>query len=219
MPWLLLLALAAWITYDGDGDPVTGLMDTLARITRGSRLTRAPYDPQTGVVPGTPEDLATEAGGLTADQYALARLISSEEGTSDNTIKTAVALATVNHAAAVGKTVTELLTHAVEPNHSGRFGTYHNIDPSSSHYTTNAKGTPNAPDRYASTALDPYDGDGQIAAQVLDGTIADFTNGAQYYDRPGGEKDPGYTEKKRLAAGLSQVYPEGIDPTEIRFWA
>lgn len=218
MPWVVLLLLGAWLTYDGDGDPVSGLMDTLARITRGARLTHAPYDPETGVVPGTPEDLATEAN-LTEDQYALARLISSEEGTSSNQIKAAVAWATINHAAAVGKTVTDLLTHATEPNHSGQFGTYHNIDPSSAHYTTNSAGKPNAPDRYASTALDPYEGDGTIAVQCLDGTIADFTNGAQYYDRPGGEKDPGYTEKKRIAAGLAQVYPDGIDPTEIRFWA
>lgn len=210
MPWVALLLVLAWVTYDGDGDPVSGILDTLAMITRGARLTRAPYDPVTGVVPGSPSDLADEAG-LTEDAYALARMISSEEGSSSNTIKAAVAWATINAAAADGKSIVEKLTHAKNPAHSGHFGTYKDIDPSSAN-----KGSP---DRYASTALDPYDGDGQIAQQCLDGTIADFTNGAKYYDRPGGEKDPSYTEKRRLAAGLQQVYPDGIDPTEIRFWA
>ncbi len=210
MPWIALLLLLGWVTYDGDGDPLSGLLDTLARITRGARLTRAPYDPTTGVVPGTPVDLADEAG-LTEEQYALARMLSSEEGSSDNTIKAAVCWATINNAAKEGKSIVELLTHAKIPAHTGRFGTQKDIDPSSSNHGKS--------DRYASTALDPYDGDGQIASQCLNGTIADFTNGATHFDRPAGEKDPTKVAQNRAKEGLSPVDVPGIDSTEIRFWA
>jgi hypothetical protein len=206
---VVLLLLVGWFTYDGDGDPVSGILDALAMITRGARLTRAPYDPVTGVVPGTPTDLADEAG-LTEDQYALARMISSEEGSSDNTIKAAVCWATINYAAKVGKSIVELLTHAQNPAHSGRFGTQKDIDPSSPN-----KGKS---DRYASTALDPYDGDGQIASQCLDGTIADFTNGATNFDRPAGEKNPTKVAQNRANEGLSPIDVPGIDSSQIRFW-
>lgn len=209
--WIwVAIAIVVWIFWNGNGDPVAGVEDLYAQITRGARLTRAPYDPSTGVVPGTPDSLASTAN-LTDDQYALARMVSSEEGNSDNTIKVAVCWAVINYAAKVGKSITDLLIHATEPTHSGSFGTYKNIDASSA---TNGK-----PDRYASTALDPYDGDGQIASSCLDGTFADPTNGATQFDRPGGEKDPTYTETKREAAGLHQVDVEGIDPSVIRFWA
>ncbi len=218
MPWLVLLAVLAWVTYQGDGDPVSGVLDTLAMITRGSRLTHAAYDPDTGVVPGTPDDLAATAG-LTEDQYALARMLSSEEGSSDNIIKAAVCWATINWAAKQGQTITQLLTHAVEPSHSGHFGTFKNIDASSSHYKTNSAGKPIAADRYASTALDPYDGDGQIASGCLDGSIPDPTSGATHFDRPGGEAHPEVIAANRAKEGFTAVDVPGIDPSEIRFWA
>ena len=209
MPWLILFGLALFLTWNGDGDPVAGAEDLYASITRGARLTHAPYDPTTGVVPGAPADLAATAG-LTDDQYALARMLSSEEGNSDNTIKVAVCWAIINLAAKQGETVSDLLLHAVEPTHSGKFGTYKNIDPASS-----MKGKP---DRRASTALDPYDGDGQIASSCLDGTFPDNTGGAIEFDRPGGEKDPTYTATKRATEGLSLKDVDGVDPSLIRFW-
>lgn len=218
MPWLVLFALLAWVTYDGDGNPVDGVLDTLARITRGPRLTHAPYDPDTGVVAETPDELAGEAN-CTTDQMSLARMISSEEGSSDNTIKAAICWATINWAAKQGQTVTQLLTHAVDPKHSGHYGTFKNIDESSSYYKTNSDGKPTAADRYASTALDAYTGDLEIAFDCLDGTISDLTNGATHYDRPGGEAHPDRIAANRAKEGFTQVDVPGIDSSEIRFWA
>lgn len=209
MPWVVLLLVVGFLTWNGDGDPLAGAEDIYASITRGARLTHAPYDSTTGVVPGDPEQLAATAN-LTAEQYALARMISSEEGNSSNAIKVGVCWAIINLAASEGKTIVELLTHAKNSAHSGHFGTYKDIDPASSN-----KGHA---DRRASTALDPYDGDGQIATSCLDGTFADITGGAIEFDRPGGEKDPTYTEKKRVAAGLVVADIDGIDSSVIRFW-
>lgn len=209
MPWLILFGLALFLTWNGDGDPVAGVEDLYASITRGSRLTRAPYDKTTGVVPRKPEDLAALADA-SVDQYALARALSSEEGNSDNAIKVAVCWAMLNYAAKEGQSISDILIHAHEPTHSGFFGTYKNIDPASS-----SKGQP---DRYASTALDPYEGDLQIASSCIDGTFADPTSGAIQFDRPGGEKHPDYTASKRTAAGLAQKDVDGIDPSVIRFW-
>lgn len=210
MPWLVLLGLLAWVTYDGDGDPVSGVLDVLATITRGSRLTRAPYDPDTGVVPGTPTELAAQAN-LTEDQYSLSRMLSSEEGNSDNLIKAAVCWAVINHAAKLGQTITQVLVHATLASHSGSYGTQKNIEQGTAGYGHS--------DRYASTALDPYDGDGQIASQCLDGTIPDPTNGATNFDRPAGEKDPTKVAANRAKEGLSPVEVPGLDSSVIRFWA
>lgn len=210
LTWAIVVGVLVFLFWNGDGNPVDGVTDILARIERGGRLTRAKYDSDTGVVPGEPADLAKEAG-LDLETYALARMVSSEEGSSDNTIKAAVCWSTINYAAKVGKTISDLLLHANEPTHSNQFGTYKNIDQSTPGY---GKG-----ERYASTALDPYDGDGEIAAQCLSGAIPDLTGGAIQFDRPGGEKNPDYTKGKREAAGLHVVEVEGIDSNVIRFWA
>lgn len=210
MPWVLVLLGLAWLFYDGDGDPLDGIRAALDRITRGARLTRAPYDHETGVVPGDPAELAQEAG-LSEDANALARMISSEDGSADNLVKAAICWATINYAAQKGESVSQLLLRAKYPPHSGHFGTFKNIE----------EGTPGygGADRYASTALDPYDGDGQIAAGCLDGSIADPSGGkATHYDNPGAEKDPDHIAQIRAGEGLQPVPIAGIDPTYIRFW-
>lgn len=208
--WAIVVALVVFLFWNGNGDPVAGVEDILARIERGDRLTRAPYDRTTGVVPGKPADLAA-AAQLELETYALARMVSSEEGSSSNIIKAAVCWATINYAAKVGKSISDLLLDAKTPAHAGSFGTYKDIEEGTDHYGHG--------ERYASTGNDPYDGDGQIAAQCLSGQIADLTNGAIQFDRPAGEHDPTYTQKKREAAGLHQVEIAGIDSSEIRFWA
>ncbi len=210
MPWIALLLVLAWVLYDGDGDPVAGISDTLNRITRGSKLTRAPYDPETGVVPGDPNELASDAG-LTPDAYALARMISSEDGSADNLVKAAICWATINYAATKGQTVQQTLIKAKLPAHDGHFGTFKNIEDGTAGF--------GKADRYASTALDPYDGDGQIAQGCLAGTIPDPSGGkATHYDNPGGEKDPDHIATIRAGEGLQLVPITGIDPTYIRFW-
>jgi hypothetical protein len=193
------------------GDLSQGLNDALNAIVKGSRLTRASYDKTTGVVPGTPEELA-DLAGLDVEAYSLARLIASEEGRSSNSVKAAVAWAVLNHATNSGKSVTALLTHAKLAAHSGSYGTQRNIE----------EGTPgyNGSDRYASTAADPYEGDGAIAAAVIAGQLADPTNGAEYFDRPAGESDPDKIAANRAASGLvlADVFGVDADADGIRFW-
>jgi hypothetical protein len=214
VPWLLIIAIVALCMWQGDGNPLDGAVTLLNEITRGKRLTHASYGDD-GVVPADPNDLAAQAG-LSLDAYALARMISSEEGQSSNRVKAAVAHAAITHAAKGGKTISQVLLHAVDPNHSGYFGTFKNIDEDSPNYTTDSKGNPNAADRYASTALDPYDGDGQIAVGCIDGSIPDETGGADQFDRPSGERDPDAVAAKRVKAGKTLVMLDGVD--DIRFW-
>lgn len=204
MPWIVLLLVLAWLFYDGGGNPLDGLTDTLNRITRGSKLTSAKVGDD-GVVPGTPDELAADAG-LPVDAYSLARMISSEDGSADNLVKAAICWSAINYAAQTGQSVTHLVTHAKNPAHDGMYGRF--VDPTTS-----------KPDRYCSTALDPYDGDGQIAAGCLDGSIPDPSKGrATHYDNPGAEKHPDAIAKRRAGEGLVAVDIDGIDPTFIRFW-
>jgi hypothetical protein len=195
------------------------LNDALNAIVKGDRLTHAPYDKTTGVVPGRPEDLA-EAAGLDVETYSLARMIASEEGRSNNRIKAAVAWAIKNKADSLGRTITDHLTRTVEPSHHGQYGTYILLDKSSASYREDKNGKPNRGDRDASTANDPYDGDAQIAAAVRSGQIADLTGGATQFDRPDGERDPDAVAAKRLEAGQVLADVPGIDPDVdgIRFW-
>jgi hypothetical protein len=198
--------------YDEPGGLLGNLNQLLASVTslgRGSRLTRAPYDTTTGVVPGDPDALAASAG-VDVETYSLARTLASEEGGSDKLIKVAVAWSVLNYSRKRGRSVTAQVTRANDSNHAGSYGTYKNIDPASPEQ--------GSPDRYASTALDPYADDAQIANAVITGSVADPTGGADQFDRPGGEKDPQYTYNKRVAAGAVAVNVPGIDPSEIRFW-
>jgi hypothetical protein len=215
MEWALLLLV--FLYMQGDGDVVAGAEDILSTITQGPRVTHAPYDKSTGVVPYSPDGLASQAG-VDLETYALARMLASEEGSADNTTKAAIAWASMNYAAQTGRAISSVLLHAVDPNHSGYFGTFINIDRASPYYGENAAtGKPNKADRYASTALDPYQGDVDIASGVLSGSIADFTGGATQFDRPAGERNPQAVADKRTAAGAQPVDVPGVDPG-LRFW-
>jgi hypothetical protein len=214
--WALVLVLA-YALYQGDGDPLAGMTVIIDEIKRGRRVTHAAYDHTTGIVPPDPQTLADQAH-VDLDTYAMARMLSSEEGNSSNEIRVACCWALKNKAAREGKSIPDLLLRAKDPNHSGKFGTFINLDPSSPYYTVNSDGKPNAADRYASTALDPYDGDLEIAISVLLETIPDPTGGADQFDRPGGEKNPDAVAAKRLAAGQILADVAGVDPNVIRFW-
>ncbi len=206
-----LVAALIVLTLMGDGDPVAGVQDLLNGIARGARLTHAVYG-KDGVVDFDPGILAHQADA-TIDAYALARMISSEEGNSDPTTKAAVALVVVNYANRTGKDVSALLLRAKNPAHSGYFGTQRDIDADSANF--------NGSDRYASTALDPYEGDLEIATKVLDGTIGDFTGGAIQFDRLNAFKTAeaaARTAQNRINEGRTQVEVPGADP-QLRFWA
>lgn len=204
----VLLAVLAFFLL-GDGNPVEGVRVLLDEIQRGARLTHATYGAD-GVVNVDPQTLADLSGASSLDAYALARMISSEEGRADNRTKAAVALVAVNKARRGGKTISSLLLHAINSSHSGFFGTQRDVDEDSSNY--------NSSDRYASTAIDPYEGDLAIAEKVLSGELADFTFGAIQFDRQAGEKNPDKIAADRIAEGRTQVYPDGVDPG-LRFWA
>jgi hypothetical protein len=220
--WVILgiiagVAYAVWALMRDDGEGATvvdklgdGFRDIVSSITQGRRVTNAPYSKSTGVVPGSPDSLAGVAG-VDTEVYSLARNIASEEGNSSNETQAAVGWATLNYANSVGKSVTALLTHAKYAPHSGSYGTQANIEVGTDGY----KGS----DRYASTALDPYEGHISIAQGIIDGTIPDVTNGATQYDRPAGEKNPDAIAASRIAGGSTEVdlSDQGVDPG-LRFW-
>jgi hypothetical protein len=211
-----LAGVALWFLYgDSEEGGVVGdvrqmFLDAVSGVVRGARVTRCPYDKTTGVAPCDPHQLAAQAG-VDDETYALARGISSEEGTSGASTKAAVAWAIKNEAARRGSSIFALVTHAKLAAHSGFYGTQRNIEEGTAGY--------NGSDRFISTAQDPYDGDITIASGVLDGTIPDVTGGANQFDRPSGEANPDQVAANRVAAGSEQV--QGISDLvdgDLRFW-
>lgn len=203
----LFIGAVVLLALLGDGNPIDGALSGFAMLTRGPRLTHSPAD-ITGMVVDDPRDLADESG-YSLEAYAAGRMLSSEEGTSDTTTQAAVVWSLINHARRSGKTVSEVLLAAKNPRNKGHFGSQKDKDPNSPNVGRS--------DRYASTALDPYDRDCQIAQQCLDGTLADFTGGATNYDRPDGEKHPDQVAADRLASGLVAVDVPGTSEG-LRFW-
>jgi len=207
--WWLLAAFILFLVV-GQGDPIDGVTQLVDEFVyqRGARLTHASYGAD-GVVSADPSALAALAG-VDLETYAHARCLSSEEGNSAVEIKIAVAWAMWNEAMRRGTTISQLMLHAKNPAHTGFFGTQKDIDPASPNRGKS--------DRYASTALDPYQGDVDICMRVQAGTLPDPTGGAQQFDRPAGESDPAHIADNRIAAGAEQVDVPGIDSSVIRFW-
>jgi hypothetical protein len=180
-------------------------------VVRGQRLTHAPYDTTTGVVPGTPQSLADQTS-YDLETYSLARAISSEEGRSSDDTKLAIGWAIKNRADAGAGSITALVTHAKVSSHSGSYGTQRNIDP-------DAGGGPHGPsDRYCSTANDPYDGDAQIALAIQNGTLPDPTGGAQYFDRSAQDDNAEEVATNRAADGLVLADVSGDIASGLEFW-
>lgn len=202
----IVVALVAFI-WIGHGNPIDGALTALNMVTRGERLTYAPAD-SAGYVDADPQSLAAEAG-LTDEQYSLARMLASEEPHSSPETQAAIAWATINKAARSGISITALLLRAKNPKNNGHYGSQKDKDPDSANVGKS--------DRYATTALDPYDREGQIASQCLDGTIADPTGGATNYDRPAGESHPDTVATDRMNEGLQLVDVPSADEG-LRFW-
>ena len=204
-----------WLGDDEEGGvlgDVRQLVDAgVDLVTRGARLTRAPYDTTTGIVPGSPQDLA-DSTNYDLETYSLARAISSEEGRSSDAVKLAVGWAIKNHADRAGLSLTDLVCRANVASHAGYYGTQRNIDPGA------GGGASGPSDRYCSTANDPYDGDAQIAYAIQTGTLPDPTGGADQFDRPSGEKNPDQIAANRVAVGSFEVAVAGVDDADIRFW-
>ncbi len=180
-------------------------------VLRGKRLTHAPYDTSTGVVPGSPQSLADQTP-YDLETYSLARAISSEEGRSNDDTKLAIGWAIKNRADAGGGSITALVTHAKVASHSGYYGTQRNID-------EDAGGGPKGPsDRYCSTANDPYEGDAQIAYAIQTGTLPDPTGGAQYFDRSADDDNADEVATNRANAGLVLADVAGDVASGLEFW-
>lgn len=177
-------------------------------VVRGNRLTHLPYDVDTGVVPGNPQSIA-DTTTLDLETYSLARAISSEEGRSDDATKLAVGWAIKNRADAGAGSITSLVIRAVEPSHNGFYGTQRNIDADTPGYKSS--------DRFCSTGNDPYEGDGQIALAIQNGTLPDPTGGAQYFDVEAFDDNPEKVAAKRAADGLI-AYDVPSARSGIRFW-
>jgi hypothetical protein len=212
---LAAIVFAVWALLRDDGEGATvvdklgdGITDIYSSVVQGTRVTHAPYSKVTGIVPGTPAVLAASAG-VDVDTYSLARALASEEGNSSTATQVAVAWAINNHASQAGTSITQLVTHAKLASHSGLYGTQRNIEVGTAGY--------NGSDRYCSTANDPYAGHIQVAQGVLDGTFADPTSGADQFDRPSGESNPGQVAANRLDSGSELVDVAGTDG-DIRFW-
>jgi hypothetical protein len=222
-PWPYILGIIAAVAYalwalardDGEGASVAdklgdGVRDILSSVVKGSRVTHAPYSKTTGVVPGSPDSLASDAG-IDVEVYSLARVIASEEGLSSAATQAAVGWSVRNEADRRGASITALLTHAKLASHSGSYGTQRNIEVGTVGY--------NGSDRYASTANDPYAGHVQVASGIFDGSIPDFTGGANQFDRPAGETDPLAVAVNRINSGSTEVDLSGTGVDEgIRFW-
>lgn len=208
MPLLwIVVAVIVLLAWKGDGDPIDGALTAVNELSRGPRLTHSPAD-SAGLVTDDPQDLADEAG-YSLESYAGGRMLASEEGTSDTTTQAAVVWSLINHANAGGKGLADVLLAANNPRNRGHFGSQKDKDPSSAKFGKS--------DRYASTALDPYDRDCMIVQQCLDGTIADLTGGATNFDRVGGESDPNAVASNRQNSGLVAVDVPGAD-SGLRFW-
>lgn len=212
-PALVLVAIGALLLAGHSGV----LDDFIALVqNRGKRV--GPHAPVNtlGVVPDDPEALA-DAAGLPLNTYALARMISSEEGTSPALIKIAVGWAAWN---AHGDRIADVLTMG----HGDAAGHFKD----QSYQWTSAPGETSRAAVYASTRFDPYEDDVQIASAIVAGAIADPTGGATNFFRPGLQdklyargdvtRDADSVVADWTSSGLGEVSVPGVDPTEILFF-
>lgn len=181
-------------------DAVVAAVNAVVDLTqRGSRLTET-YTNVDGNIPEEPQDLANAASavlGFDADlnTYGAARMVRSEEGSLSPEVRALLVHVLLNDAHALGGwSITETLTYSTNPDNRGLYG----------HQTT----------RRYSTALDPYEQDYGIAAQVIASRAAgeaDPTNGATKFFNRGLAMNP--VPASWLASGYQ---PEQLDPAPDR---
>ena len=171
-----------------------------------------------GIVNGDPNDLAA-AVGLDVDHYSLARCAQSEENLSSDRAKIAVMYACKRHADNKGQSITYVVTRG-NPKRS-------DYDLANGHYGRQGIHP------YCTTLLEPTQNTINLAAQVLNGTALDETQGAQFWDNPHAQDalatanpydeatGKGYRSSTEIAArreakGLTLVNIPGVS---TRFWA
>jgi hypothetical protein len=174
MFWLILLSVVIVIIV-------------LFSYWQGKLPQDAVIDMVKGVVSDDPQTLA-DAAGVDLETYSLARVGQSEEGLSSDRAKIAVMYACKHHSEHTGKSITEIVTtgnpkrsdYADAQGHYGRQG----IHP------------------YCTTIAAPSSNTLALAAQVMEGTATDETQGAQFFDNP-------HTQD---ALALANPYHEETDP-------
>ena len=192
----LAIAVALFLVLAG---PVSTLMD------RGKRLTHTTLD-GAGNIAADPHALALQAAAVAGadvsdDEYALARMVSSEEGGADRATKIAICWVAVNDGQAFGGVV-QVLTYDKSAAGSGYFG--------------------NQTGRRYSTARDPYEDDLEIARAVLSGQEPDTTGGATHFFRSALQdvllaegrvkKSAADVDASWRGYGFVPVAPDGADP-------
>lgn len=214
LPIVLLLALGGLIVASTAGLSIADFIGTLKG--RGSRVGPATKLNALGVVEGDPEMQAAGAG-LDLATYALARMISSEEGNSDYVQKVAVGWAAWN---AHGRSLGAVLI-------GGKGDADEHFKAQGYRYTSGPGATAKAA-AYASTAQDPREDDVRIAQAIVGGAIPDLTGGATNFFRPGLQDEQfaaGDVSRSGAdviaewtAGGLARVDVPGIDPAELVFF-
>lgn len=199
------------------------LDDVLAQINgRGERVGPATSVDGNGVVQADRMSLA-QAAGIPLPTYALARMVSSEEGNSPREYKVAVAWAAWNKwgmgiadGLAAGKSSADGLFKQQAYRYTD--GT---VDDDGELVVKSAGA-------YASTAIDPREDDVAIAQSVVLGSPPDPTGGATNWFRPQLQdklfdqgrvsKDSADVEASWVSGGLARVEVPSVDVDEIHFF-
>ncbi len=201
LPLVIIVVLAIFFIV-----PLTSA-GSLAQFTIGEFVKGPRVGPKTSSDDGVeiaqnPEDLAN-AAGLSLDVYTGARVISSEEGNSPVMHQIAVGWATQNNANMRGASVFEYAT-------DGSFG-------------RQGSGRP------VSTWQDPYEGHVHIFRAIVEGEIADPTNGATAWVAPASQNALHITNPSkyksfedvnasRLADGFVPVYIPGVNSSLLQMY-
>lgn len=210
--WVVIVvsAVVGLLLATGEGnDLIAGLTGRGRRVGPRTSLNGAHVVVDESGAPWNPYALA-EAATLDVNVYAMARMTSSEEGSSGAVVKRAIAWAVRNHAGGRDHVIEVLLRGSGVA--SGVFARQ------------------DAGGKYASTAQDPYEDDVAVATDVLSaGDDADPTRGATNFFAPSTQdvlhdRDPErYKTAEQVdaewrAGGLEPVAVEGVDPEKLQFY-
>jgi len=149
--------------------PVDVGLAVLNVFTRGKKLSQSTLDAN-GDCEQSVDDLARQAADTlgiadtSVEGYSLARMLASEEESATADTKAALAWVAVNVSNSRDTSITALLTDDINDHGQGKYG--------------------HQAGRWASTATDPYEGDWNVALNVLTGATPDPTGGAVHYYRP-----------------------------------
>ena len=181
--------------FSGKVPIASALLDV---IDRGKRLTHTSLDDD-GNVPDDPQALADEAAAaagvsVSADEYAAARMVRSEQPHDADEIKALLIHTAINDAKAHGWTLLKALTVSSVASRSGKFG--------------------HQKSRRYSTANDPYGADLEVAKKAIADHAAgvDPTGGAQKFVNKWAFRKPESYDVTAASWGKEGFTPVTIPP-------